>query len=223
LIVDQMQSADQYVTAVGGLKTVKLADGSEVTLNTATRIRVYLRRRERRIDLASGEAYVIVAKDASRPFVINVADKAVTAVGTQFSVRRSSTDIQVLVTEGRVRLSSSRAATSGLPTAVDAGSVARTMNSEVLVRRASEIEADQLLSWRSGFVVFRDTPLADAVAEFNRYRLHKLVIADPALAAIRIGGKFRCTNVDAFLSLLQQGFPVTVEQADDHIILKRRT
>jgi transmembrane sensor len=222
LIIAHMQGADQYATAIGGLKTVKLADGSEVTLNTATRIRVYLRSQERRIDLASGEAYFVVAKDPSRPFVVNVADKSVTAVGTQFSMRRSSREIQVLVTEGQVQLRSSRTVRSGLPMTLDAGTVARTIDSEVLVRRPSEAEAEQLLSWRSGFVVFRDTPLEDAVAELNRYQAHKLVIADRSIAAIRIGGKFRYANLDAFLSLLQQGFPVTVEQAGDHITLKRR-
>jgi transmembrane sensor len=72
-------------------------------------------------------------------------------------------------------------------------------------------------------MIFHDTPLADAIAEFNRHRLHKLVIADPSIAAIRIGGKFRCANVDAFLWLLQEGFPVILQRTDDHIILKRRT
>lgn len=222
VIIVHRHGADEYMTAVGELRTVKLADGSEVTLNTATRIRAYLRSRERRIDMDAGEAYFVVARDPSRPFVINVANTTVMAVGTQFSVRQSSADVQVLVTEGRVRLSSPSAAT-GLPTMVGAGTVAQIMNSGVLVRPASPTEADQLSAWRSGFLIFRDTPLAQAVAELNRYQLRELVIADPAIAAIRIGGKFRCANVDSFLALLQEGFPVTVERNRDHIILKQRT
>jgi transmembrane sensor len=87
----------------------------------------------------------------------------------------------------------------------------------------SKAEAEQFLSWRGGFLTFRDTPLSDAVAQFNRFQVRKLVIEDPSLATIRIGGKFRTNNLSAFLSLLQQGFPVTVEETDDRIVLKRRT
>jgi transmembrane sensor len=223
LMIVHVHAADQYVTAVGELKTVHLSDGSEVTLNTATRIRVHLGSGERRIDMASGEAYFVVAKDPSRPFVVKVGDKSLTAVGTQFSVRCSAADLEVLVTEGRVHLSALRTVHSGLPATLDAGTVARTMNSEVLIRRASESEAEQLLSWRGGFLIFHDTPLEDAVAELNRYQAHKLVIADRSIAAIRIGGKFRYANIDAFLALLQQGFPISVERAQDHIILRKRT
>jgi transmembrane sensor len=223
LMIVHVHAADQYMTAVGELRTVQLPDGSEVTLNTATRIRVHLGSRERRIDMTSGEAYFVVAKDPSRPFVVKVEDKSLTAVGTQFSVRRSSVDLQVLVTEGRVQLSPWRTVQSGLPATLGAGTVARTMNSEVLIRRASESEVEQLLSWRSGFVIFHDTRLEDAVAELNRYQSHKLVIADRSIAAIRIGGKFRYANIDAFLALLQQGFPISVERGQDHITLKKRT
>lgn len=216
-----VEGPDQYATLVGGLQTVRLADGSEVTLNTNTHLRAYLRDPERRIELDSGEAYFVVAKDPSRPFVIRVADKKVTAVGTQFSVRRTVSEVRVLVTDGRVELSLS--GTPEAPTTLDAGTLARTVNSEILVRRVSKAEAEELLSWRSGFLTFRDTSLADALAEFNRYQFRKLVIEDPSLATIKIGGKFRVNNLDAFLSLLQEGFPITVESTEDRITIKRRT
>jgi transmembrane sensor len=212
---------EQFITLVGGLQTVRLADGSVVTLNTNTQLRAYLRGRQRRIELDTGEAHFAVAKDPSRPFVIRVADKMVTAVGTELSVRRTVSDVQVLVTDGRVELR--RAGTSGARTILKAGTLARTVGSEVLVRQVSNADAEQLLSWRSGFLTFRDTSLADAVAEFNRYQPRKLVIEDPSLATIRIGGKFRTSNVQAFLSLLQEGFPVTIDESGSQLVIKRRT
>ena len=81
---------------------------------------------------------------------------------------------------------------------------------------------EQLLSWRTGYIVFRDTPLADAVADFNRYNVHKIIIQDPAIAAIHIGGNFRSNDADAFLWLLQSGFPIKVERRSDLIILTKR-
>jgi transmembrane sensor len=79
-----------------------------------------------------------------------------------------------------------------------------------------------MLSWREGFVELHDTTLSDAVAEFNRYRAQPLSIADPSIASLRISGRFRSTNSDAFLWLLQQGFPVIAEERQGHIVLRRR-
>jgi len=138
----------EYSTAVGELDTVSLPDGSRVTLNTDTRIHVDLGDKERRIDLRRGEAFFVVAKDATRPFVVYADDKRVTAVGTQFSVRRDADDIQVVVTEGRVKLERASMVLElsklvGKPkrpaTALAAGAIAHTAESDVLVREGSEI------------------------------------------------------------------------------------
>jgi transmembrane sensor len=213
---------ERYSTVVGGLDTVALMDGSRVTLNTDTRIRVVLSATERRVELDRGEAFFIVAKDPARPFVVGVGDKRVTAVGTQFSVRRDADDIRVVVAEGRVKLTPSAGNIRRMPTSLDAGAVARTSQAQVLVSEHSTPEAEQLLSWRNGFLAFHETALADAVAEFNRYSTRKIVIEDPSLAALRIGGNFRSNDAEAFLWLIQRGFPITVEQDDNRVLLKMR-
>lgn len=220
--------SSQYSTPIGGLETISLADGSRVTLNTDTRIRVDLGEKERRLELSKGEAFFVVAKDATRPFVVYVDNKRVRAVGTQFSVRRDADDIQVVVTEGRVRLEHAAVIPPiedlvRVPppaTLLTAGAIARTAKSEVLVQERSAPDAEQLLSWRSGYLVFEGTPLADAAAEFNRYNTQKIVIDDPALAALRIGGNFRSNNTDAFLWLLKSGFHVEAEEDGARVILR---
>ena len=227
----QLLWANQYSTAVGELDTVSLADGSRVTLNTDTRIHVDLSDKERRIDLRRGEAFFVVAKDATRPFVVYADDKRVTAVGTQFSVRRDADDIQVVVTEGRVKLEQASTVLElsklvGRPdrpaTALAAGAIARTAKSDVFVQEGSAPDAEQRLSWRNGYLVFEATPLADAVAEFNRYSARKIVIDDPSLSALRISGNFRSSNSDAFLWLLKAGFHVQIEEGEDRVHLNTR-
>ena len=211
---------DRYSTEVGDLDTVPLADGSQVILNTDSRIRVALTEAERRIELDKGEAFFEVAKDATRPFVVLASDKRVVAVGTKFSVRRDAGDVQVIVTEGHVRLERSGAGSAQPPTQLVAGAVAQTAKTSVLVREYPVPEIEQFLSWRSGYVTFRDTTLADAVMEFNRYNTRKIVIADPSIAAIRIGGNFRSDNEDAFLWLLKNGFPIEVEESEEKVVLR---
>src|SRR5260221_10098623 len=95
---------DTYSTVVGGLQTVPLSDGSQVTLNTQTGIRIAMTETERRVDLEQGEAFFEVAKDPNRPFVVKAGDRRVIAVGTKFSVLRDGETFRVVVTEGQVRV-----------------------------------------------------------------------------------------------------------------------
>jgi transmembrane sensor len=243
-------TADRYSTPVGGLDVIHLIDGSQVTLNTDTSLRVVMTKGQRRIELNKGEAFFEVAHDGSRPFVVYAGNKRVMAVGTKFSVRRESDDVQVVVTEGRVSLATAAPHILPSPGAVPdgsgeivteisgaepgtgpayppvtllrAGTVARTANTEVLVHQQTATEGETLLSWRNGYVAFRDTTLADAVHEFNRYNTRKIVIDDPTIADIRIGGNFRANNTDAFLWLLQNGFPIAIEQNADKVVLRAR-
>jgi transmembrane sensor len=209
-----------YSTTVGGLAAIPMPDGSRVTLNTDSKIRVSLSDTERRVNLERGEAFFEVAKDASRPFVVVAGDKRVIAVGTQFSVRREGDDIRVAVSEGRVRLEQRESDGHEPPVAqVSAGGIARADSGGVLIERKTVPEVEDGLSWRNGFLVFRDIPLADAVAEFNRYNEKKLVIETPGVAAIRIGGNFRSTNVEAFVRLLSSGFPIHAKSRGDQIVL----
>jgi len=213
---------NSYRTQIGALATVPLSDGSKVTLNTDSQIHVELSPALRRVKLDQGEAFFEVSKDGARPFVVDIADKRVIAVGTQFSVRRENDDIRVLVTEGRVWIERRGTADKAAQTQLAAGSEARTSRTAVLIDRPAPVQVEQLLSWRTGYIIFRDTALADAVAEFNRYSARKIYIEDPAIAGIRIGGNFRSGDADAFLWLLHSGFPINVEQRSDRILLTKR-
>lgn len=235
-----------YRTPVGGLASIPMMDGSKITLNTDSAVRLSVTEQERSVRLEQGEAFFEVAKDPTRPFIVRVGNKRVTAVGTKFSVRKDADNVRVLVTEGEVKFedaslaswsdvaeTSERAgahAWSGSPGAnvaaagrdalfLTAGSVARGGESGVIVqaRPIEEVEAD--LSWRSGFLSFNEIPLAEAVAEFNRYNDRKIVIRDPQVAAIRVTGKFRSTRFEAFVRLLEDGLQVRAHREEQQIIL----
>src|SRR3984893_17167442 len=97
-------NGESYATPAGGLASVPMPDGSHVTLNTDSQIRIALTDTERRVELGHGEAFFEVSKDPKRPFVVRAGDKRVIAVGTKFSVRREGDDIEIVVTEGKVRV-----------------------------------------------------------------------------------------------------------------------
>lgn len=225
-----------YSTRVGIISSVSLADGSVVTLNTASRIRIEFQPKERRIVLERGEAFFIVKRNSARPFVVLAGNQRVVDVGTQFSVRRDPTRVQVIVTEGTVKLESPPAAapstTGSLPSPplpqvpeggvpLSAGTIAIAQDGDLLVHKETIPETEAMVSWREGYLTFRDTTLADAVAEFNRYNVRQITIADPQIGAIRISGKFRPTNYEAFVRLLHEGYDVEVRDSGEGINLSK--
>lgn len=211
----------RYETAIGTISNVSLADGTTAVIDSGSKMMVRMDARERHVELERGAIFFSISKDAARPFVVDVGDRRLTDEGTQFSVRRENNELVVLVADGKIHLETigSKAA---LQTHIDAGSEARASGTTVDVRRLSAPRIQELLSWRTGQLVFHDTALPDAVAEFNRYSERKMLIASASLADIRIGGSFRATDIEGFLSLLQRGFPVQVHETNTQITLTHR-
>ena len=219
----QLLPAHRFTTVVGGLQSIPMSDGSRVTLNTDSEVRISLDDRERVVEIEYGEAFFQVAHDPQRPFIVKAGARRVIAVGTQFSVRRQGTDLRVVVEEGTVRYQDHAGdpPTSG-GTLLPAGSFARTEGAALRVEQRPVAEAERNLTWRSGLLTFRETPLAEAVAEFNRYNTRKIVIEDPSIATLEVGGVFRSNNVDPFVRLLERGFAVQASVQADRIVLRAR-
>ncbi|HYX45858.1 MAG TPA: FecR domain-containing protein [Sphingomicrobium sp.] len=221
------RGARTYRTDVGGLSRVVLADGSTVTLNTDTELRVRMLPERREIDLLRGEAQFAVAHDASRPFEVSAARRIVRAVGTAFDVRLDpDRAMQVLVTEGRVAVedASGIASVDAPPVAtVSAGESAVAHEGRVSVHRVSSAEQSRRLAWQVGELSFQGEALREAVAEFNRYNRRKLKVEDRAIADREIGGVFQATDVDSFVAALQRSFDVTASASDDGTIVLKRS
>lgn len=229
------QSPDFTLTAsteVGGLRKLSLPDGSSVQLNTDSAIDVQFRANERRVSLVRGEAHFQVAKNPARPFIVNASGVNVRAVGTAFDVRRRPEVIEVLVTEGKVRVDDAKGGQSRLTTsAADAAHTylvagerasipVGSTETPAQVKAVASAEIDQVLAWQSNQLKFVATPLAEMVAEFNRYNRHKLVIADPRLAARRFGGTFPAGDYEEFVRLLESEFGVVAERDPNEIRLR---
>ena len=204
-----------YETAVGERRTVALPDGSRVDLNTASKVRVAFGRDIREVRLLAGEALFEVAKDAARPFVVRAGDAAVRAVGTAFNVRLRGQAVEVTVTEGVVAVADRSAAERPPPARVPAGRAAIVRRGAVAVAPLDNDALQRRIAWRVGVIELRGETLGQAVAEFNRYRTAKLVLADPRLAAIRVGGTFETDESEKFLAALRSGFGVSTREGAD--------
>jgi len=151
--------------------------------------------------------------------VVYAGSRRVTVLGTRFSVRRDGDQVQEVVAEGRVRVDPIHATAAARPAVVTRGEVVMAAPASTLVARRTAQDVANVLSWRQGAIVFDQTTLADAAGEFNRYNSTKLVIADPAAGAKRIGGSFEAGNVSGFARVLQRVFGLKVEQKGDQIVV----
>jgi transmembrane sensor len=209
-----------------------LPDGSVVALKDGSRLSVAFTGGERRVRL-TGEAHFTVAKSAV-PFVVEAGAVAVRAVGTAFNVRTLLGEVDVLVTEGRVAVATARTEETGLDTGrveasvthetfLEAGEQAIvTPNAETEVRRVTMEQIEEVLAWKATRLQFVETPLAVAVAEFNRRNHVRLVLGQQELADIPIGGTFRVDNLEGFVRLLDITLDIrAARRGEQEIVLTR--
>ncbi|MCD9005711.1 FecR domain-containing protein [Luteimonas sp. XNQY3] len=218
---------DGYATAIGEQRTVRLADGSSVVLNTDTRLHVAFSGTAREVRLLAGEALFSVEKDAARPFRVASDGVVVQAVGTAFVVRRTPDRTIVSVLEGEVAVARARPAAVPAADAPDgalrllAGQRADIAAHAARTRDIRNPEA--VTAWRGGRLVFDGDTLAEVVAEFNRYNRVKLVLDDPVLSAERVSGVFDSDRPQALARFLEHaGVVETPRRADDRIVLVPR-
>jgi len=199
-----------FRTDVGQTATVRLRDGSVVTLDTDTVLRARETPERRMIWLSRGQAFFKVAHDRSRPFTVTAGDKVVTAVGTAFSVRVQKHAVEVTLVEGKVRVQEASAppliqavkpAVRVAATEMTAGSKLVAVEDKGWVLRP--VDTAKAESWMQGQLIFEDRPLGEVAAELNRYSDRKIVIADQAVAATPITGAFATGDVAAFVSAVR--------------------
>lgn len=207
----------RYETAIGEIRRVPLADGSTAAINTASRVEVRLAEDRREVLLSEGEVWIQVAPDRTRPFIVEAGRVRVRAVGTAFSVRRREDGADILVTEGIVEAWADGA--EGNMVRLAAGERAFVGDNAGIVRPDATITSvDRTLAWRSGRVDFVDEPIADAVAEFNRYNRRQLVLVDRAVGREHFDGVFRTDDPEGFASAIRTSLGVPVDLSDPNEI-----
>ncbi len=205
-----------------------LEDGSSVELNRGAEFAVKFTAKERRVELLKGEANFQVAKNRDRPFIVHAGGVEVRAVGTAFNVSLARDSVEVVVTEGRVRVDHSAAAAGGSPAAVpELGAGQRTVIALAPVAEIPVVttldgtEIQRRLAWQPRLLDFTDAPLADIVAEFNRRNPVNLVLEQPVVGELRLSATFRSDNVEAFVRLLESDFDLRAEQRGGDILLRK--
>ena len=215
------QSPMTFQTLVGEQSSFTLQDGSVVFLNTNSKVRIGWLPTERHIELVRGEARFKVAKDAGRPFTVATATAAVRALGTVFNVRAEPLSTQVAVLEGQVEVTVTPRSepAAGAPVSSNEGVRLAAGERAAVTQRGIQTNAgppiESVKAWTERRLVFRDQPLDAVIQEFNRYRVHPLVLADPALGTLRISGVFDLGDPESLIAYLGIYETVQVDRRSD--------
>ncbi|USX12190.1 FecR domain-containing protein [Oxalobacteraceae bacterium OTU3CAMAD1] len=213
-----------YTAQRGQLRDVVLPDGTRLTLDSGTRVEVTLYRDRRLVRLPEGQAMFGVARDAARPFTVLAGPARVTVLGTRFAVRcrdcaGHAAVVEIEVEEGRVGvaragLDGDAGAGAGKTAQLHAGQFVRVSTAAGLGAVAA-VNPGGIAPWRKGLIRFVSTPLAEAVREFERYGAVNLVVSDPEVASMPIGGSYRAANPAAFAQALPHILPVRLVRRAD--------
>ena len=221
--------APEYVTAVGEQRSITLEDGSIVELNSRSRLRAHFKADLRAIELLDGEAIFRVSKDPQRPFRVRTGATDIVAVGTAFNVKASDSRTVVTVLEGRVRVNQrDAAARSAAATAKAVSEFELAVGDQLIVSKAQPAirvslrDTEKVTSWTERRLIFEDTPLSAAVAEFARYSPRAIRIDDAAVAERKINGVFDATDPASLAEFLRGDETLDVRNDSEGWIVSSR-
>lgn len=206
LLPGSFDAAQLHQTARGEQRRLVLADGSTISLNTASRLEVDFGPTCRCLRLLSGEAVFRVAHGDPRAFRVDTGNGVIRDIGTEFWVRREPSQAGVAVLEGEIEADAGTG-----PVRLHAGD-SRTLSGGRL-QDGVGTPLDDLVAWRDGVLVFRDAPLPDAFREFVRYHDVEVEI-DARLRGYRISGRFPSADLEALIRLVQATYPVSVKRPE---------
>ncbi len=239
-----------YSTEIGEQRIVQLEDGTRVSLNSNSRLSVDYGQDARHIQLKQGEALFQVAQDPQRPFIVTADDNHVTALGTSFLVRLEGDRTAITLVDGKIAVipspgiplpSASASVSSGHTDADSARGRVRNAHGRaqgadhriilspgerltLLKAGAPELDRprlDTVTAWRRGEVLLNDTPLADAVAEMNRYDKTQIVIGSPEIETLNVSGLYHTGDSEGFARSVMRMYRLKVIEREGQIRLER--
>lgn len=236
---------ERYSTALGERKSIELADGSKIMLNTDTQLSVKMTGNQRVINLEKGEVYVTVAHELDRSFDVITGNGRIHDIGTSFNIYTAPAVTQVTVTEGKVqvipdsKITGSRWLDHVLNRSVfwlqadravqHTENHALVLGEQISYNDQGEINepvatnTDNIVAWRNGRLVFEMAPLETVLSQVQRYHKVNFQYSSDTIKQIRVSASFETDNLPKILNTLQAAFPVKTQQFQDGKIIVSST
>ena len=215
---------DVYETAVGERRTVTLADGSQVALDSHSKLRVAFSDTTRELVLVRGQARFSVAHNPARPFVVLAAEHKVVATGTTFNIDVLEAKLVVTLLSGQVVVLPEAGDASTLPPFSER--IELQVGDQLQTRRAAppsvqRVNLENATAWEQGQMVLVDEPLSEVVMRISRYSARPVRIVDAQTAQLRISGVFDASDLDGFVATICSYLPIVADKRADGSIQLR--
>lgn len=199
-----------YATAIGERRILTLADGSTLSLDSASRVRVDYSKQARDLELVQGQARFDVTRDVQRPFTVKARDRKIVAVGTAFNVDLASSEVLVTLIEGKVMVFD---AGGGSETARPAPAVELHAGEQLAAApsrapRIREANIERVTAWQGGQLIFENESLSAVADRVNRYSRTPVKVVDESVGELRISGAFNTGDVNGFVDAVTHYLPV---------------
>lgn len=212
---------ESYQSVRAERRVIELADGSVINLAPESRISVHYGPAERRIKLRDGQGLFDVASDPARPFIVEVAQGEVRAVGTSFDVIAGKDETAVTVVEGVVRIllaGKDRKVAGGAKEARKGERVrfgtSQSSGSQVsFISQSNGADVNSATAWTRGVLIFKGEPLAQVIETVNRYSSETVHLSDPSLKTRPVFGVIRQGDASALKDLIAN--PDLIEISDE--------
>ncbi|KAE9647381.1 FecR family protein [Pseudomonas sp. PB103] len=197
-----LPEAGELSTGTGERRDFALQDGSALTLNARSRVVPLFDSTQRLLALRSGELLVDVAKDPSRPFVVETEHGRIRALGTKFLVQHNDDSTRLVMLHSQVEVVTA----SGARQVVEAGESLLFNDRGILsLQRSNGHES----AWTQGRLEVRDRPLSEVIDSLRRYR-RGIVHVSAEVADLRLSGLYPLDDSDRTLQLLERSLPIRI-------------
>jgi transmembrane sensor len=217
-------SPTTYRTDIGERRVVTLQDGSRISLDAASVVKVRYSRGARELELVRGQARFDVARDLGRPFVVDAGDRTISATKGAFNIDRAAQKVCVTLLDGAAVIRPDpgifQRTAPEKPRLLNAGQQLTVASHGEQLATA---DAREVTAWERGELVFTNEPLTDAVARVNRYSVRHIEV-DPSASNLRISGAFNAGDTASFLDAMASYFRLdAVPASDGKVMLQARS
>lgn len=216
LFAGKVNARDRASTPIGAMKRVALPQAADLMLNTDSAASWRQGRQGLDLWLERGELALDVSNTGASVSLRGRRGQARLGPG-RYNARLREDLLDLTILHGRALIGEPGAEVQVVqrPSGLLLGSGAP------LVRALSEQDVAETLAWRDGEILFVDEPLPAAVVEYNRHLVRKIIIADPRLKELHVGGRFDADDPSGFLHALEAAMDVQVSRSDQEILLYR--
>lgn len=209
-----------YATMRGETRDITLPDGSNVTLNTDTVLSFTAKDGERYAALERGEAFFDVARDETRPFIVDAGDARATVLGTSFNIRKEEEESTIFVLSGVVSVQSGARDQSASGVRLAKGQQVSVASSGA-VSGVNQFDPGITATWRHGYLFFENTPLTQVIADLNRYFDPQIELEDDALGSAPVSGRIDLKSQDIAIRAISAALSLNASQYDGDTIILR--